>query len=104
VRSSKFANLRQVVTLPIAMIDREYQEREEHPPNRVSHFFTLSPSSTSRRMASESVGVSACFSAHLTISARITGSARKPIIGVIPVAGRPADFCLADIVFFIISV
>lgn len=45
--SSKFANLRQVVTLPIAMIDREYQEREEHPPNRVSHFFTFSPSSAS---------------------------------------------------------
>jgi hypothetical protein len=41
VRSSKFANLRQVVTLPIAMIDCEYQEREEHPPNRVSHFFAF---------------------------------------------------------------
>jgi hypothetical protein len=53
VRSSKFANLRQVLTLAIAMIYREYQEREEQPPNRVSHFFTLSPISTSPRMALE---------------------------------------------------
>jgi hypothetical protein len=37
-------------------------------------------------MASDSVGMSGCFSAHRTISARITGSARKPIIGVMPVA------------------
>ena len=46
MRSSKFANLRQVLTLAIAMIDREYQEREEHPPNRVSHFFTFIPTHT----------------------------------------------------------
>jgi hypothetical protein len=54
-------------------------------------------------MAAESEGMSGCFSAHRTIAARITGSARKPIIGVIPVGGRPL-FCLADIDFFIISV
>jgi len=55
--------------------------------------FTFSPSSTRRRMASESVGVSGCFSAHLTIEALITGSARKPIRGVMPVRGRPMTFC-----------
>src|SRR5437762_4234323 len=54
----------------------------------------VSPSSTSRRMASDSVGVSGCFSAQLTIAARILASARKPIRGVTPVGGRPMTLCL----------
>jgi hypothetical protein len=73
----------------------------ELSPIRDYLLLAFSPSSTRRRMASDSVGMSGCLSAHRTIAARITGSARKPIIGVIPVAGRPADFCLADIAFFI---
>jgi hypothetical protein len=64
----------------------------------------LSPSSTRRRMASESVGISGCFSAHFTIEARITGSARNPISGVVPLRGRPMTFCLTGIVFFILFV
>src|ERR1700682_3104136 len=66
--------------------------------------FALSPSSTRRRMASESEGMSGCFSAHLTIEARITGSARNPIRGVMPLRGRPMTFCLTGIVFFILFV
>src|ERR1700733_4820856 len=65
--------------------------------------FTVRPSSTKRRMASESVGVSGWFSAHLTIDARITGSARKPIIGALPVAGRPMGLFVGA-AFFIIYV
>src|SRR5229473_2665648 len=37
--------------------------------------FALSPSSTRRRTASDRVGLSSCFSAHLTIAARVAGSA-----------------------------
>jgi hypothetical protein len=48
--------------------------------------FTVSPSSTRRRVASESVGVSGWFSAHFTIEARSTGAARNPIMGSRPVA------------------
>jgi hypothetical protein len=73
----------------------------ELSPIRDYLLLDFSPISTSRRMASESEGMSGWFSAQRIISARIAGSARKPIIGVIPVAGRPADFCLADIAFFI---
>ena len=51
--------------------------------------FALSPSSTRRRTASDRVGLSSCFSAHLTIAARVAGSARIPALGVTPVAGRP---------------
>src|SRR6266550_2697705 len=69
------------------------------------HFpFTFSPSSTRRRMASESDGVSGCFSAHRTMDARITGSARKPINGVMPVRGRPMTLCLTGVAFFILFV
>jgi hypothetical protein len=59
-----------------------------------------SPSSTNRRVASESVGISGCFSAHFTIEARRMGSARNPIIGVKPVAERPPASGLASIAFF----
>jgi hypothetical protein len=69
----------------------------------VTHFFALSPSSTKRRVASESFGLSGCCFAHFSIAARRVASARKPIMGVIPVAGRPI-FCLADIALFILSV
>jgi hypothetical protein len=54
-------------------------------------------------MASESVGLSGWFSAHLTIDARITGDARKPISGSVPVAGRPGFLRLTDIDFAIIT-
>src|ERR1700730_2305272 len=67
------------------------------------HFFTLSPSSTRRRTASESFGLSDCCLAQFSIASRSVGSARKPIMGVMPVGGRPI-FCLADIAFFILSV
>jgi hypothetical protein len=55
-------------------------------------------------MASESVGMSGCFSAHLIMDARMTGSARNPISGVMPVRGRPMTFCLTRVVFFILFV
>jgi hypothetical protein len=38
------------------------------------------------------------------VDARITGSARKPIIGVMPVRGRPMTFCLTVLAFFILFV
>src|ERR1700682_5703776 len=58
-------------------------------PAGVSHFpFAFGPSW--RRMASDGEsGLSSCFSAHLTIAARVAGSARNPALGVTPVAGRP---------------
>src|ERR1700674_3293433 len=56
--------------------------------------FTVSPSSTRRRVASESVGISGWFSAHFTMEARSTGAARNPIMGSRPVAGRPRFFGL----------
>jgi hypothetical protein len=59
------------------------------------------PISTSRRMASDSDGVSGWFSAHLTIAARIAGSARNPMSGLIPVRGRPMAFDLTVLAFFI---
>jgi hypothetical protein len=72
---------------------------------RLFHFaFAFNPSSTRRRMASESEGMSGCFSAHLTMEALIIGSARNPISGVVPVRGRPMTFCLTGIVFFILFV
>jgi hypothetical protein len=40
-------------------------------------------------MASDSDGWSGSFSAHLTIEARISGEARNPISGSLPVAGLP---------------
>jgi hypothetical protein len=57
--------------------------------------FTVKPSSTRRRVASERVGLSGWFSAHLTMDARNTGAARNPIMGSRPVAGRPRFFGLA---------
>jgi len=64
-----------------------------------SHFFTFSPSFTSWRMASESLGLSCCFSAQASISALSSGEPRSPIIGVLPVRGRPGPrfFGLATI-------
>jgi hypothetical protein len=69
-----------------------------------SYFLALNPSSTSRRMASDSDGVSGWSSAQRTIDARIAGSARKPINGLMPVAGRPMTFCLTVLAFFILFV
>ena len=60
---------------------------------------TVSPCSTSRRMASESVGWSGWFSAHFTIDARITGEARKAIKGSFPVGGLPRFLGLTFIDF-----
>ena len=72
--------------------------------SRSGHFpFAFSPSSTRRRMASESFGLSGCCFAHFSIALRRAASARKPIMGVVPVGGRPI-FRLADIAFFILSV
>jgi hypothetical protein len=48
-------------------------------------------------VASDSVGMSGWFSAHLTMDARNTGAARNPIMGSRPVAGRPRFFGLAFI-------
>jgi hypothetical protein len=92
VRSSKFANLHQVVTLPIAVIDREYQEREEHSPNRVSHFFAFSPSSTSWRIASERP--SSFLVAQVSMAVTVSFGKRVEIIGSTPSSrfGRPRPF------------
>ncbi|MDP2356771.1 MAG: hypothetical protein Q8M31_12010 [Beijerinckiaceae bacterium] len=68
------------------------------------HLRTFSPRSTSRRMASERVGMSGCFSAHLTIDARIAASARKPISGVMPVRGRPKALCFTAFALFMFFV
>jgi hypothetical protein len=46
---------------------------------RLDHFFAFSPISTSRWMASDSVGWSGSFSAQRTTEARISGEARNPI-------------------------
>jgi hypothetical protein len=54
MRSGQFTELCQVLLFPIAAIDRQYQQCEQHPSNGVSHFFAFSPISTSRRM---SVGI-----------------------------------------------
>jgi hypothetical protein len=54
--------------------------------------------STSRRIASESVGLSGSFLAHLSTAFRAASDKRMPTIGLTPVAGRPRlFFCLADI-------
>src|SRR5215469_8491049 len=47
------------------------------------------PQRISRRIASASVGLSFCLAAHVSISARKSGSNRTPTMGVTPVAGRP---------------
>jgi hypothetical protein len=39
--------------------------------------------------------------AHASTAFRLSGDKRTPIIGVMPVAGRPRFFCLADIDRFI---
>jgi hypothetical protein len=57
------------------------------------------PELDSRRVASESFSLSCCCLADVPIVARKDGSARKPIIGLTPVGGRPR-FCLADIAFY----
>ena len=68
------------------------------------HFpFAFSPSSTSRRMASERVGLSLCFAAHLSTVSRNSSVARSAIVGVLPVGGPPL-FCITDIAFFIFGV
>src|SRR4029434_8559676 len=54
--------------------------------------------STSRRIASESVGLSGSSLAHLSTAFRAASDKRMPTIGLTPVAGRPRlFFCLADI-------
>jgi hypothetical protein len=47
-------------------------------PNRIV-YLAFSPSSTRRRMASDSVGVSGWFSAHLMIAAKRGGSTSLPV-------------------------
>jgi hypothetical protein len=47
------------------------------------HFFALSPISTRRRMASERVGLSLCFAAHLSTVSRNSSVARSAIVGVL---------------------
>src|SRR5258705_9837626 len=86
-------------TSPVAQ--REAPAAVSHSDNSFmqSHFFTFSPSFTSWRMASESLGLSCCFSAQASISALSSGEPRSPIIGVLPVRGRPGPrfFGLATI-------
>ena len=55
--------------------------------------FTVRPSSTSRRIASENFGVPGCFSAHLTTAPRNSAGSRMAVTGSCPVAGRPGRFC-----------
>ena len=51
--------------------------------------FAFSPSSTSRRMASERAGVSACLAAQLATAARNSSDSLIAVTGSRPVAGRP---------------
>ena len=60
--------------------------------NRLGHHFALSPSSTSRRMASEREGMPPCFADHLSTAARISWERRMAVTAVSPVAGRPRFF------------
>ena len=54
----------------------------------------LSACSTSRRIASDLVGVSGCFRLHLSTDALNSGLIRIAVTGSIPVAGRPLFFVL----------
>jgi hypothetical protein len=58
-------------------------------------FGDLSPSSISRRMASDKDGLSGRPCAQDSMRPRKSSETRTPIIGVTPVAGRPRFFCLA---------
>jgi hypothetical protein len=66
--------------------------RAIHPAGR---FGDLSPSSISRRMASDKDGSSGRLCAQDSMRPRKSSETRTPIIGVTPVAGRPRFFCLA---------
>jgi len=69
----------------------------------LNQFFglALSPISTRRRMASDKDGSSGSDSAQRTTDARISGDARNPISGSLPVAGRPRFLGLTFIDFTI---
>ena len=62
---------------------------------RRTRFGDLSPSSISRRMASDKDGSSGRLRAQDSMRPRKSSETRTPIIGVTPVAGRPRFFCLA---------
>lgn len=52
-----------------------------------------------RRMASERVGASICWSANLSSASPMSSASRTPVIGVLPVAGLPLVLCLTLIDF-----
>jgi hypothetical protein len=54
-----------------------------------SILLTFSPISTSRRMAWERPGLSACLEAQSSTAARISPESRIAVTGSCPVAGRP---------------
>ena len=60
------------------------------------HFFAFSPSSTSRRMASERPGISGWVRRHLSIWANCSSCQRWPMSVPIPVLGRPIFFLLSE--------
>jgi hypothetical protein len=68
--------------------------------------FTVRPSSTSRRMASERDGLSSCLVAHWSTATPASGDKRTAVTGWTPpfFFGRPRDFLFTEIDFFIISV
>jgi hypothetical protein len=72
--------------------------RAIHP--RRARFGDLSPSSISRRMASDKDGSSGRLRAQRSMRPRKSSETRTPIIGVTPVAGRPRFFCLALFIDF----
>jgi len=56
----------------------------------LAHFLAFSPSSTSRRIASERPGPSGCLEAQASTLAMNLSESRTVRVGSVPVAGRPA--------------
>jgi hypothetical protein len=56
----------------------------------LAHFFAFSPSSTSRRIASERLGPSGCREAQASTLAMNWSESLNVRVGSVPVAGRPA--------------
>ncbi len=63
------------IILSIAFAASSFARLARAADGCLAFVLTVSPSSTRRRVASESVGISGCFSAHRTIDARKAGSA-----------------------------
>src|SRR5262245_34804899 len=71
-----------------------------HYSNASSDF---SPMSITRRVASDSVGLSCCVAAHRLMASRVSSDIRTPITGRIPVRGRPRLFCFLDLAIFFVN-